>query len=105
MISNSAIDLKYLLGLINSKLMNFYYIKNHTEVSLNPAYLNELPIKIQSNKITQIVILVNSIINSKKNNPRSDTTKLENEIDEIVYKLYGLTDDEIKIVEGATNNI
>ena len=101
MISNSSIDLKYLLGLINSKLMNFYYIKNHTEVSLNPTYLNELPIKIQRNKLIQIIKLVDSIINSKKNNPQSDTSKLENEIDQLVYKLYGLTEEEIKIVEGS----
>ena len=32
--------------------------------------------------------------------PQADTSKLEKEIDELVYELYGLTDEEIKIIEG-----
>lgn len=39
-------------------------------------------------------------IYTKKNDPKADTSALEQEIDEMVYKLYGLTEEEIKIVEG-----
>ena len=37
---------------------------------------------------------------SKDKNPDADTSKLEKQLDEMVYKLYELTEDEIKIVEG-----
>jgi hypothetical protein len=37
---------------------------------------------------------------TKRPNPKADTSKLEREIDELVYALYGLTPEEIKLVEG-----
>ena len=36
----------------------------------------------------------------KEENPSADTSALESEIDRLVYQLYGLTDEEIRIVEG-----
>jgi hypothetical protein len=48
----------------------------------------------------EIEKLVNQIINLKKQSPTIDTSDLENEIDRLVYELYGLTEDEIKIIEG-----
>ncbi|MFM6422481.1 hypothetical protein, partial [Planktothrix sp.] len=44
--------------------------------------------------------LVDQILNIKKSNPNADTTILEQQIDQLVYELYGLTEEEIKIVEG-----
>ncbi|WRH66908.1 MAG: hypothetical protein RSE13_26075 [Planktothrix sp. GU0601_MAG3] len=46
--------------------------------------------------------LVDQIITAKKSNPNADTTILEQQIDQLVYELYGLTEAEIKIVEGKT---
>ena len=43
---------------------------------------------------------VDRILSAKKSNPFADTTALEREIDRLVYDLYGLNEDEIKIVEG-----
>jgi adenine-specific DNA-methyltransferase len=48
----------------------------------------------------QIVTLVDQILSAKKQNPEADTSKLEKEIDELVYKLYNLNEEEIKIIEG-----
>ena len=45
--------------------------------------------------------LVNRILKEKRTNPAADTTTLEREIDQQVYALYGLTPDEIAIVEGS----
>jgi len=42
---------------------------------------------------------VDKILEAKKQNPDTDTTTLENNIDQFVYKLYDLTDKEIKIME------
>ena len=47
-----------------------------------------------------IIELVNKILATKKADTTSDICELEHEIDELVYKLYGLTDEEIAIVEG-----
>ena len=45
--------------------------------------------------------LVTRILATKAAEPSADTSALEREIDERVYKLYGLTEEEIKIVEGG----
>jgi type II restriction/modification system DNA methylase subunit YeeA len=47
-----------------------------------------------------IISLVNQILAAKKKDPNADTSALEKQIDELVYKLYGLTPEEIAIVEG-----
>jgi len=46
--------------------------------------------------------IVDQILTAKKANPNADTTALEAEIDKLVYELYGLTDEEIAIVEEST---
>jgi hypothetical protein len=46
-------------------------------------------------------MLVDKILEAKKENPQADTIELEREIDNLVYRLYDLTEDEIKLVEGA----
>ena len=51
--------------------------------------------------IVQIEKLVSEILEIKNQNPAADTTALEKEIDRLVYELYGLTEEEIGIVEGA----
>ncbi len=50
----------------------------------------------------EIETLVDRIIDMKKNS--QDTTDLENQIDQLVYRLYGLTPEEIEVVEGSDQN-
>jgi adenine-specific DNA-methyltransferase len=50
---------------------------------------------------TRIALLVNSVISTKEANASADTTTLEREIDQHVYALYGLTPEEIAIVESG----
>jgi hypothetical protein len=90
----------YVVGLLNSKLYNFYFIKSIKKgISILPEDIRNLPIlpNVESNKID---VIVNKILSLKKDNPAADTTALEAEIDKMVYALYGLTEDEVKIVEG-----
>ncbi len=103
---NQSISLEFVLGVINSKLYGFYFRKYYSEEDdLFPKIkVNELkrlpfqkPTSIQEDSIKSKVV---QIINLKNSNPTSDTTALESEIDRLVYQLYGLTDEEIKIVEG-----
>jgi len=46
-------------------------------------------------------ILINQILFLKKSDPQADTSELEAEIDQMVYELYGLTEEERAIVEGS----
>jgi hypothetical protein len=65
-------------------------------------YFGQIPIaranKSQSEKIEKTV---NQILSLKKENPEADTTALEAETDQLVYELYGLTKEEVKVVEGV----
>ena len=104
--NNDIEELKVILAILNSKLMTFYH-KNvflDTEKKVFPKILianaKKFPIKIPSDK-TVITDLVNRIINIKRKNPSADTKDLESEIDRLVYQLYDLTEDEIKIVEQS----
>jgi hypothetical protein len=113
-------DTKYLLGIINSKLLSFYFRKKYnrqdkTFPEIRIYELASLPIKQvdEANKPTQneIVKFVDQLL--KLNEEKVDTklqTKIsqieskiyyfENRINELVYQLYELTEEEIKIVEG-----
>ena len=63
--------------------------------------LNKIPIPILTNEfITSSISLVNNIIELKRIDVNADTTSLEAEIDQLVYQLYELSEDEIRIVEG-----
>jgi hypothetical protein len=48
----------------------------------------------------EYIALVGRILAAKKRNPEADTSALEREIDQLVYRLYGLTEEEIDVVEG-----
>ncbi len=101
-------SLKYLLALLNSKLLNFYYVTEHKSTKkvfseIQARSVGELPIKHVSQNIQQgFISLVDKILISKEENPQADTSSLENEIDKKVYRLYGLTYDEVLIVDPET---
>jgi predicted RNA methylase len=91
-------SLMYLLGILNSFLMNKYYRAYYTDVNVKPTYLSQLPIPNISSKQQQPFILRVEKINSMKKK-NHDTTLLEKEIDVLVYHLYELTYDEVKIID------
>jgi adenine-specific DNA-methyltransferase len=105
--NNEKINLKYLLALLNSTLLNSQYQKLNPEkgrvfAQVKIDYVNELPIIVADSQVQQdFQNLVDSILTIKNNSPETDTKTLEKQIDAMVYKLYGLTEEEIKIVEGA----
>ncbi|WQT57776.1 class I SAM-dependent DNA methyltransferase [Helicobacter pylori] len=101
----------YLLGLLNSKLLTFWLKAKNTPLGDMGAYRNykynimELPmvkITAKNKKIAdKIIALVDKILKSKAKDPKANTQKLEKEIDALVYQLYNLTDEEIKIIEDG----
>jgi hypothetical protein len=105
-IPKSDINVFELTALLNSKLMNFYhkYLFLDIEKELFQKILIEncklfpcLPFK-DSNLINEIVV---EIIAAKSIDTETDTTQLETKLDKIIYDLYNLTEEEIKIVEGV----
>ena len=73
---------------------------NNYQVDKEPLQGIPLPI-VEVDQQQTIITLVDQIITDKKQNPQADTSALESNIDKIVYQLYGLTEEEIKIVEQS----
>ena len=103
-ISNKEFKTKYVLGLFNSELFNFYYTKTNSQggdifPQVRISSVENLPIKIAtSNQQEKIEKLVNKIISQKQQG--KDSTENEKKIDELVYKLYDITPEEQKIIEN-----
>lgn len=95
-------NLYYLLGVINSKYASVLLsgIRGIGNIDVNPEYIRNIPIPhVPLSQQQPIINLVNQILAAKKENPQANTTNLESKIDQLVYRLYGLTDDEIKNIE------
>ncbi|MCX6303149.1 MAG: Eco57I restriction-modification methylase domain-containing protein [Bacteroidia bacterium] len=102
----NKIDLKYLLGILNSRLLQYVYTKKfkaETDVfpKIRIVQVKQLPIALSDSTImSKISTIVDIILNQKILESSYDTTSLESEIDRLVYEMYGLTEEEIKIVDG-----
>ena len=96
----------FVLGVLNSRLINYYYCKKNETKHLNGGALpfdtesvNIIPIpKVTLEKQKEISLIVEEIIELKRNNVKVSES-LENNIDKIIYDMYGLTEAEIKIIE------
>ncbi len=109
--------LKYLLGLLNSYLMNYYCI-NYLADDMNKSYLQKIPIrnidfsdpndKARHDKMGTLVERMLALHKQKadvktdheKNLIERQIEATDKQIDALVYELYGLTEEEIRIVEG-----
>lgn len=94
---------KLILGILNSSLMAFYFRKKYnrqdiTFPEIRIYELGSLPIRLP-NESKELIDLVDNILLSKRSNPTTDISSMEKEIDQLVYELYGLTEEEIKIIE------
>ncbi len=104
------IDRFLILGVLNSKLMTYFYKKKFFPTHMqggafgfDTLSVETLPIPqiTKSNKPTahKITDCAKQILALKEKDPKANTQKLEKEIDALVYQLYNLTDEEIKIIE------
>ena len=97
--------IKYLTAFLNSK-MGHYLLKDSPRTGTGDLLISVQaiePLKVVKPTAIEekpIVALVDSILAAKKKDPDADTSALEREIDQLVYKLYDLTPEEIAIVEG-----
>ncbi|WQZ29860.1 Eco57I restriction-modification methylase domain-containing protein [Helicobacter pylori] len=104
------IDRFLILGILNSKLMTYFYKKKFFPTHMqggafgfDTLSVETLPIPqiTKSNQPTahKITDCAKAILEAKEKDPKANTQKLEKEIDALVYQLYNLTDEEIKIIE------
>ena len=114
---------KYLLGLLNSKLITYYYSKSAAlirggylrfftqDIEKLPIYIPDFDTLVDKARHDKMVALVTQMLdlNKKLQDARLDQEKTQFQrqivatdaaIDALVYELYGLTAEEIKIVEG-----
>ncbi|MCU0359619.1 MAG: Eco57I restriction-modification methylase domain-containing protein [Bacteroidia bacterium] len=106
---NETYSLEFLWAILNSKLATFYHFNSSPKATKGafPKILvydvNNFPLPETLNDKTKLEIekLVCAILETKKQNPNSVTTKIEDQIDKLVYQLYDLTPEEIAIIENA----
>jgi adenine-specific DNA-methyltransferase len=106
---------KFLLGLLNSRLLDLFWKQVSTPLRGGfyryfTQFLSQFPIRTlnlsdaaERVQHDAIVELVERILSAKAVDPAADTSALEREIDRMVYELYGLTEEEIAVVEGASS--
>lgn len=105
-IKTQRINVKYLTAILNSKLIAFW-LKHKGKMQGNNYQIDKEPllnipivtINSKNKKIAdELINLVDEILKAKEQDKNTNTQELENKINSIVYKLYNLTEDEIKII-------
>lgn len=118
-LKNQEYELEYVLGILNSKLVNYLFQRKYVDINIKGVYLEEIPIRqIDSGnreevlKSKKLVELVTEMLDLNNENQLSRTpdekalverqlTSLDNQIDEIVYDLYGLDASERETVNAS----
>ncbi len=108
-VTGDKIEIQYLTALLNSKCIYFamrkFYMGGGIEGELKTNNLEKIPIPQITPKnqelADKIIALVDKILQAKEKDPKANTQGLEKEIDALVYQLYNLTDEEIKIIEDG----
>lgn len=113
--NSEDMGIKALLGILNSSLINFYFSKKFIDINIKGVYLADIPIpsikqkealyKEISTNVQQLLDLWRASSSGKDEHHRiiirRQIEATDRQIDQLVYKLYDLTPDEIKIVEGS----
>lgn len=95
---NSFQEIKYILAILNSKLMNFYYKNRYFGWQITIPALNALPIRIGSEQeVKKILDIVDKIIEQKKSD--LDITIVENLLNSEIYKIYNIDEPMISLIE------
>lgn len=102
-------SLKYLLGLLNSKVFHFLMTLiafDKTKGAFTKTrifHYYKLPIKSKGVNQKPFISIVDKILEAKKQNPEANTSSRERQLDIMVYHLYNLTYDEAKIIDATLN--
>jgi type I restriction enzyme M protein len=117
---SAHLDLKFLLGIFNSTLINYWYKAHFPNVNINPSDFRQIPLPpidannpLDRKRHDEIVAHVDAMLSlheqeqsaqtpQAKDQIRRQIDSTDRQIDQLVYQLYGLSEEEIKIVEEAT---
>ena len=100
--TKNSINLKYLLGVLNSKCVNFFFKQTSTNTNVTGKEIAKFPIPLANSNVQDTIVnKVERILSIKRNDIPGDTSVIESEIDRLVYQLYDLNEEEIKIVEQS----
>ncbi len=98
---NITIDLTFIMGLLNSWLLNWLFKARSTNANVNNYEIERLPIPDATpEQQAPIIALVKECMTAKSHDKNADISALQSQIDKLVYSLYGLTGEEVGIVEG-----
>ncbi len=98
---------KALLAVLNSKvvwhfLKSVCVIRSGGYIEVKPQYFEQIPIpKINPTIQNTLTVLADKAIQARTKNQQADITEIENQIDQLVYQLYDLTEEEIAVIESA----
>ena len=104
-LTSKNIPIRFILGLLNSKLLHYYFgfigvMTAGGAYTLKAATIESLPLAVGTKEQQEeIVLKVESILNAKTKDKQAAVSSTESEIDRLVYDLYGLSEEDIKIVE------
>ena len=87
--------------ILNSKLINFWYSENYRMPTIGLYELHSVPIKQTKYAQEKIVTLVQKIIDLKNIDIETDISEYRGKIDNFVYELYGLSEEEVKVIENS----
>ena len=105
-ITDDSIKYEFLLGLLNSKVIYYWLYhrgkrKGHM-LEMKTTPIQEIPIPTpKDSEMSEIEQLVREVIELKSTDSEASTKALETEINELVMELYGLNDDEKKIIRNS----
>lgn len=92
---SNKFEIEYIMALINSKLLNYWYMKKFVLPTVSGYELHQVPIKvIPKSEQVKIASLVLSL--EKSRDPRAI-----DELDQLIFDLYGIGDEEVKIICGS----
>ena len=92
--------LELLLCWLNSNLLNFVFKSRSTSSNVNGYEVDNLPF-CYSKYDSKLIEIAKDILHKKYTNINSNTSDMERKIDLIIYDIFNLTEEEIKIIEGA----
>ncbi len=107
------VDLRYVVAFCNSKTFMFFYHQFFGSLRMSGGYFQFQAPQLRVMPIMHLSIddqkpfnkLTEKIVASKLNNPEANTSKLESEIDELIYQHYNLTAEEISIIEDVIREL
>jgi hypothetical protein len=105
---NQNYKLNFVFAIVNSKLVKFFWRTMFSDgktifPKVKKSQLDKIPVPICDIKNQELICdIISQILSLKKNNQQTNVLELEAQIDQLVYQLYELTEEEIAIVEDSS---